>query len=549
MTTLMDLSPLNAWCVWRLEMRGPIGTGAGAGVRRPTKVPYGVGGALARSNDPGTWLDLTGAYELAARMTGAGGLGVFLGSRIAGRWVLAGVDFDCALGAGGMEQWAVDGLRALGAGGYWEISPSGTGVKAFGLIDEGSLAGVREALGLGERQGRKWKVAGVAGGAGGEHPPAIEIYTGVRFFAVTGRGGSGAWDTTALGVWGVGEAQALRLAAERHFGAGPAARPLSDGSAVVVRDRMNSLDGGLGEFDRLALETALGRSERLRALLEDDDMTSVSGDRSAGVVVAMGELSGCGMSREGVWQVVANAGFAGWYREKGDRRQMDRAWSFAVSAREAREARVDAAGWFDVLPDEMIADMTGLTGRANPGASEAESGRKPDVSPRDVVVAPVGHETPSAQLTPFAEETLAREMVEGYGHDLRYVDAFGRWMVWQGWRWRADDTLTGLYFARQICTSASRRAPAALRKGILSGGTIQRVEKLARADRRVATTGASWDSDPWLLNTPVGVVDLRTGAVTEGMRSALMTKSAAVGPDREQGCPALDQVHGTGNRW
>ena len=37
------------------------------------------------------------------------------------------------------------------------------------------------------------------------------------------------------------------------------------------------------------------------------------------------------------------------------------------------------------------------------------------------------------------------------------------------------------------------------------------VETLARSDRRIASTVEQWDADPWLLNTPGGIIDLRTG--------------------------------------
>ena len=46
---------------------------------------------------------------------------------------------------------------------------------------------------------------------------------------------------------------------------------------------------------------------------------------------------------------------------------------------------------------------------------------------------------------------------------------------------------------------------------ICSAKTVAAVVALARADRRLAATTEQWDADPWLLNTPGGVVDLRTG--------------------------------------
>ena len=46
---------------------------------------------------------------------------------------------------------------------------------------------------------------------------------------------------------------------------------------------------------------------------------------------------------------------------------------------------------------------------------------------------------------------------------------------------------------------------------IASAKTVAAVERLAKADRRHAATVDQWDADPWLLNTPDGVVDLQTG--------------------------------------
>ena len=48
-------------------------------------------------------------------------------------------------------------------------------------------------------------------------------------------------------------------------------------------------------------------------------------------------------------------------------------------------------------------------------------------------------------------------------------------------------------------------------KKIASAGTLAAIEKLARSDRRHATTVEIWDVDPWLLNTPAGIVDLHSG--------------------------------------
>ena len=56
------------------------------------------------------------------------------------------------------------------------------------------------------------------------------------------------------------------------------------------------------------------------------------------------------------------------------------------------------------------------------------------------------------------------------------------------------------------------------------------MERLAEADRRHAATASQWDSDPWLLNTPTGTVDLLTGDLRRHRREDYITKVTAAGP-------------------
>ena len=50
------------------------------------------------------------------------------------------------------------------------------------------------------------------------------------------------------------------------------------------------------------------------------------------------------------------------------------------------------------------------------------------------------------------------------------------------------------------------------------------VHTLARADRRLAATIEQWDTDPMLLNTPQGIVDLRDGTLRKSDPLAFCTK-------------------------
>ena len=114
----------------------------------------------------------------------------------------------------------------------------------------------------------------------------------------------------------------------------------------------------------------------------------------------------------------------------------------------------------------------------------------------------------------FSEEALALRFSRRYAEDLRYVSRWGHWMRWDGMRWLDDDTLHVFDLARGICRAASAECGDAKERAairIAAGQTVAAIERLARADRRHAATVDQWDTHPWLLNTPAGTVDLRTG--------------------------------------
>ena len=136
----------------------------------------------------------------------------------------------------------------------------------------------------------------------------------------------------------------------------------------------------------------------------------------------------------------------------------------------------------------------------------------------------------------FSDENLTLRFTAEHGGTLRFVYGWGRWYEWDGAVWRPDETLKVFDMARRVCRTASaecdKEKVAAM---VASAKTVAAVERLAKADRRHAATVDQWDADPWLLNTPGGVVDLRTGALRRHMADDYMTKSTAVTPGGE--CP------------
>lgn len=145
---------------------------------------------------------------------------------------------------------------------------------------------------------------------------------------------------------------------------------------------------------------------------------------------------------------------------------------------------------------------------------------------------------------PVSDDELARRFTMRHHDDFRYVAALGRWYIWRGTRWVHDDSKATFDAIRQSCrldlgaaligiTKESDRKR--MRERLGGAATIAAVERLVSADRVHAVTSDSLDADPWLLNTPGGTLDLRTGRLQSHAPRDLCTKITAATPNGE--CP------------
>src|SRR5262245_27759743 len=146
---------------------------------------------------------------------------------------------------------------------------------------------------------------------------------------------------------------------------------------------------------------------------------------------------------------------------------------------------------------------------------------------------------------PYSEEAIALDFATRHADGLRYVAKWNEWFIWDGTCWREDETRRAFTVARGLCreTAATANKPSE-RKKIASAKTRAAVVSLAGEDYQLAATTDQWDADPWLLNTPDGAVDLRTGQMREHRTDDYMTKQTAVAPAGD--CPRwkafLDEV-------
>jgi len=152
----------------------------------------------------------------------------------------------------------------------------------------------------------------------------------------------------------------------------------------------------------------------------------------------------------------------------------------------------------------------------------------------------------------LSDDGLALRLGEQWAGNARYVDNWGHWYFWDGRRWALDKTLRYMTGTRHFLRSVADEIVRATRAGKINWGKDDLERELAKAEAvaktlrsapkvaaiagltqsntRQAATTDQWDQDPWLLNTPGGLVNLRIGEIQPADPSAYCTKLTGVAP-------------------
>ncbi|MCW2218314.1 putative DNA primase/helicase [Bradyrhizobium japonicum] len=138
---------------------------------------------------------------------------------------------------------------------------------------------------------------------------------------------------------------------------------------------------------------------------------------------------------------------------------------------------------------------------------------------------------------PVTEDAAALAFAERYIDKLRFDHDVGKWFVWSGTHWQQERTGLAFSWARELARDLAKAEPEKVRlissKTSFAGG----VEKFARTDRAFAVTSEIWDCNTYLLGTPEGVVDLRTGEIRPALPEDYITKLTSVAPAAKPDCP------------
>jgi putative DNA primase/helicase len=445
-----------------------------AGETKPAKVPCDAAtGERIDPHDPSRWLP----YDLARALDPE-----HVGFVLTADDPYFCIDLDHAWDGHAWSQVATDTLARF-PGAYVEVSYSGDGLHVIGR--------------------------GTAPQGYSTRGPGVEFYTAARFIAITGTHAQGDPDTdhtAALASWA----------------------PLYLRPAGVV------VPGGL--------EWTTGPCEGATPIADDDDLIrKMTGARASAAVAFQGKASAAAL-----WAGDADALADVWPTttpgEPYDRSSADAAlashlafWTGRDCERIARLMRRSALArpkW----------DRADYLARTVMGACAQVQKVYTGVQASEVAVPSAAAMTYDLE---FNEDALALRLVQASEGRARYVVPWSSWFIYDGVRWEKDAHLSMYDAARRVCRDLANTAKVdpALTEGerskivtrLRANGTVASVVNMARSDRDVIASVDQWDADPWLLNTPGGVIDLTTGVMREHHQGDYMTKCTKVAPGGD--CP------------
>jgi putative DNA primase/helicase len=160
--------------------------------------------------------------------------------------------------------------------------------------------------------------------------------------------------------------------------------------------------------------------------------------------------------------------------------------------------------------------------------------------------------TPVRTSYPLNDTERSHRFAKKYADELKYVQAWKQWLLWNGVRWVPDEDGAVFRKAQEIPKlllkeaaeidnndSRTKAAGAAIRAGDRS--KLEAMIKLAECQPGIATSPTLFDSDPLLLGIANGVVDLRTGKFREAQKEDYIIKQVGTAYDPAATCPTWEK--------
>lgn len=182
-------------------------------------------------------------------------------------------------------------------------------------------------------------------------------------------------------------------------------------------------------------------------------------------------------------------------------------------------------------------------------AAPAVSGGGPALAPVVNIASAPSIAAPQATLTDTGNADL---LVHAWAGRMRYCPDTGKWYVWRETRWEAGtDGGEAMTAARNVIESIRAdedSSPDLVKHKIrsLSRKSLENMVALAKCSPDMRVRLADLDAHAYELNTPAGIVDLRSGVLTRHDPSRWHTKIAGAGFDPTAPAPRWEKfLHGT----
>ncbi|PWT84459.1 MAG: hypothetical protein C5B58_04685 [Acidobacteria bacterium] len=167
-------------------------------------------------------------------------------------------------------------------------------------------------------------------------------------------------------------------------------------------------------------------------------------------------------------------------------------------------------------------------------------------------IAKAEHALGSASAYPTNDTERAERFAARIIGELRYVKAWKQRVVWDGVRWISDtdgavvrkaQEMPKIFLqeAAEIANDDCRRRAALMASPAGDKNKIEAMINLAECQLGIAASPTLFDSDPLLLGTTNGVVDLRTGNFREARKEDYIIKQAAAAYDPKAVCPRWER--------
>ena len=456
-----ELKAIPRWLLWKLETRDG----------KPTKTPYQADGRLAKVNDPETWTDFETALA-AYRRGGFSGLGFALDKSLR----IVGADLDKCLNpdTGELEAEAARIVADLPT--YCEISPSGCGLRLFGV---GSLP------------------------QGGRRKGKFEFYESGRYLTVTGNQFNGHGSLAEI-------SPQLAQVHARIFGAGAGAGAGSKSVDSKAADPPHLDDVAMLDKARRARNG--GDFERLWS----GDTSAHGGDESAADLALCNLLAfWTGNDPARIDRLFRQSGL---FRPKWDKPHF-------ADGRTYGQATIEKA---------VAGNRETYTGKpsaqARPAQGEAVDGAVDDAGLARLFQTDLGN----------SERLVARYGGElrycfDFGKWLCWDGV--RWAIDRDGAALDKAKATARTMLAEAATLGDREDSRKLAAWSFKSQARDRMSAmLYLAQPDVSVRPEQLDTHPWLLNVLNGTLDLRTGTLRTPDRAHLLTKAAPVAYDPAARC-------------